>query len=510
MNERSFFSNVIIAVVLLGGGFYILNNWLISEFGVVGAWRIKQSLISAKAVVYAVFVIAALYIAAKFKSAKVLLTGFGIIAAVPLCAWLHDFLGHQYFLIIGKVFFYALVTLAAAWSVAAIVGGPVAFLKRLRMGHLEDEAEIKAEQAKALKLFAEARSITENSRYATVSGPHVVVLDNYTGECRQYIAPPKSMLVEEEEVGLQQNSIEIFEKVYQRTQGEQNAPCAVVAGRKRSGKSTFVEELTYRYESIEWYIIDPKQKNPKAVWGPKAVTLGHGDDWPEVSEFVDWLYGEQKRREANVKKLEDMPKLIVVIDELLTVLAVKENKYGEKFAHFYQTILTKMSWLGIGVFVLPHSTTSTALGFKPGYAQLRECFDGIFRFKYSLKDNIRQSFFEFDDEEMEVPLYRPMSRSEKLAAHRAHRHTEEKNGGYRGCAGAPAGLEYDPDATPEEPAKPQTTDFYESRTEKIIIEAHRAGHSKRAICEMLGMSSGGTASAEINRVLRKYSVGAGV
>jgi hypothetical protein len=310
-------------------------------------------------------------------------------------------------------------------------------------------------------------------------------------------------------VGLQQNSIEIFEKVYQRTQGEQNAPCAVVAGRKRSGKSTFVEELTYRYESIEWYIIDPKQKNPKAVWGPKAVTLGHGDDWPEVSEFVDWLYGEQKRREANVKKLEDMPKLIVVIDELLTVLAVKENKYGEKFAHFYQTILTKMSWLGIGVFVLPHSTTSTALGFKPGYAQLRECFDGIFRFKYSLKDNVRQSFFEFDDEEVEVPLYRPMSRSEKLAAHRAHRHAGGKNGNSPKCAAVPLGVDYAPDATPTEPEKPQTTDFYESREEKYIITAHRAGTSRRKIFEALKWPVGGRSNEKLNGILKKYGVGTG-
>jgi hypothetical protein len=508
--------NAIIVIALLAGGYYLADNWLISEFGVVKAWQIKQNLISAKAAAYAVSAIAALYIAAKFKSAKVLLAGIGVIAAVPFCLWLRDFLGHQYFLIVGKVFFYALVSLAAAWGVAAIAGGPVAFVRRLRTGHMESAAEIQAEQAKALKLFAEAKNIVDTSRYSTASGPHVVVLDHHTGKCRQYIAPPKPMFVEEEDIESEfanLDATQIFDQIYQATDGQQNCPSLIIAGEKRSGKSKFAEYITHQYaDEIDFVVIDPKQADPKINWGPTTRVIGQSQNWQAISDEIDGALEEIKRLTVD----RNRRKQIYLMDEWLNLLAVKENKWGEKTFMFMNKVLTELSYLGIGVIILPHATTATALGFKAGYAQLKSNFDGIFRFEYSLFTNIRKSFFEFKGEEIEIQLWNPrtarrgFSTSARRTAHPKNTHNGPFGAIPEQCASAPESDIDSQNRRTEKAEKPAVADFYESKKDKIIVEAHRAGESKRSICDALKMSSGGTANAEINRVLKKYGISAGV
>jgi len=59
----------------------------------------------------------------------------------------------------------------------------------------------------------------------------------------------------------------------------------------------------------------------------------------------------------------------------------------------------------------------------------------------------------------------------------------------------------------EEPKKPEITDFYESKAEKYIVEAHRAGVSRRKMFEELGWPVGGRSNEKINNILYKYGVG---
>lgn len=59
----------------------------------------------------------------------------------------------------------------------------------------------------------------------------------------------------------------------------------------------------------------------------------------------------------------------------------------------------------------------------------------------------------------------------------------------------------------EKPAKHQITDFYESRQDKFIIEAQRAGLSRRKIFEALNWPVGGTSNKKLNAVFEKYGIG---
>ena len=59
----------------------------------------------------------------------------------------------------------------------------------------------------------------------------------------------------------------------------------------------------------------------------------------------------------------------------------------------------------------------------------------------------------------------------------------------------------------EKPAKSQITDFYDSRQDKFIIEARRAGMSNRQILDELNWPVGGTSNKKLHAVFGKYGMG---
>jgi len=518
VKSSGFFGNVVILFGLLVCGYYLVDHWLVSRFGVVRAWQIKRNLISAETAIYVVYAVAAvvvLYISAKFKSAKVLLAGMGVVAAVPFCIWLHGYLGSRYFNVIGKTFFYVTITGGALWLLFMILTVPLGVIKRFMHFSKESYAKTAIYEAKAMSILADAKARYRQSQYITVAGKNVFALDTRSGAHKFYAAPGKAELIEEEEIPSEfadMDATRIFEQIYQATDGQQNCPSLIIAGVKRSGKSTFAEYLTHQYaDEIDFIVVDPKQDDPKINWGPTTRVVGKGQDWSAISDEIDDALEEIKYLTVD----RNRKKRMYLFDEWLNLLAVKENKFGDKVFRFMNKILTELSYLGIGAIVLPHATTKTALGFPSGYGELKNNFDGIISFKYSLFSGKRSCFFELNEVEYEIPLWNPRTakRGFSTGARRTAHRKNTPNGPFEAipkkCAGAPK-ANFDPqDWRSEKPENPIITDYYESKRDKIVIEAHRAGKSKRAICEELKMSSGGTANAEIKKILEKYGVSAG-
>lgn len=519
VKSSGFFGNAIILLGLLVGGYYLVNHWLISRFGVVRAWQIKQSLISVETAIYVAYTVAAIvvfYISAKFKSVKVLLAGICVVAAAPFCIWLYDYLGESYFNVIGKVFFYTAITGGALWLLFMILTAPIGVIRRFMQFSRERYAKTKIYEAKAMAVLADAKGRYRQSQYITVAGKNVFALDTKSGAHKFYVAPGKTELFEEEEIPSEfanMDAPQIFEQIYQATDGQQNCPSLIVSGVKRSGKSTFAEYLTHQYaDEIDFIVIDPKQADPKINWGPTTKVVGKGQDWPSISDEIDDALGEIRFLKVD----RNRKKRMYLFDEWLNLLAVKENKFGEKVFRFMNKVLTELSYLGVGVIVLPHATTKTALGFPSGYGELKNNFDGIISFKYSLFSGKRSCFFELNEVEYEIPLWNPrtarrgFSSGARRAAHQKNTHSGLFEAIPKQCAGAPEANLGLRDWRSEKHEESIIMEVYESKKDKIIVEAHRAGKSKRAICEMLKMSSGGTANAEINRVLEKYGISAGV
>jgi hypothetical protein len=522
MNEKSsgFFGNAILLIGLFVGGYYLVDHWLISRFGVVRAWQIERSLISVETVIYVAYALAVLvvfYISAKFKSAQVLLAGMGMVAAVPFCIWLYGFLGGRYFNVIGKVFFYTAITGGALWLLFVILTAPIGMIRRFMQFSKERHARTKTYEAKAMAILADAKGRYRQSQYITVAGKNVFALDTASGAHKFYAAPGKTELFEEEEIPSEfadMDAPQVFDRIYQATDGQQNCPSLIIAGVKRSGKSTFAEYLTHQYaDEIDFIVIDPKQDDPKIKWGPTTRVVGKGQNWQAISDEID-----DALREIKYLKVDgNRKKRMYLFDEWLNLLAVKENKFGEKVFRFMNKVLTELSYLGIGVIVLPHATTKTALGFPPGYGELKSNFDGIISFKYSLFSGKRSCFFELNEVEYEIPLWNPWTAKRggyatgaRRTAHQKNTHNDPFEAIPKQCAGAPEANLGLRDWRSEKHEESIIMEVYESKKDKIIVEAHRAGKSKRAICEMLKMSSGGTANAEINRVLEKYGISAGV
>jgi uncharacterized membrane protein len=518
VKSSGFFGNAIILLGLLVGGYYLVDHWLISRFGVVRAWQIKHSLISAETAIYVAYAVAAIvvfYISAKFRSVRVLLAGMGVVAAVPFCIWLHGYLGSRYFNVIGKTFFYCAITGGALWLLFMILTVPLGVIRRFMHFSKESHAKIAIYEARAMAILADAKGRYRQSQYITVAGKNVFALDTRSGAHRFYVAPGKAELVEEEEIPSEfadMDATQVFEQIYQATDGQQNCPSLIIAGVKRSGKSTFAEYLTHQYkDEIDFIVIDPKQDDPKINWGPTTRVVGKGQNWKAISDEIDDALGEIRFLKVD----RNRKKRMYLFDEWLNLLAVKENKFGEKVFRFMNKVLTELSYLGIGVIVLPHATTKTALGFPPGYGELKSNFDGIISFKYSLFTLKRSCFFEFNEVEYEIPLWNPrtarrgFSSGARRTAHPKNTHNGPFEAIPKKCAGAPDENLDPQDWRSEKHKKPIITDYYESRRDKFIVEAHCAGKSKRTICEDLKMSSGGTANAEINKILEKYGVSAG-
>jgi len=77
----------------------------------------------------------------------------------------------------------------------------------------------------------------------------------------------------------------------------------------------------------------------------------------------------------------------------------------------------------------------------------------------------------------------------------------------KGCASVPNCDIDSNDWRVEKPVKPCHIDFYESRQDKFIVEARRAGMSNRQILEELDWPVGGTSNGKLNAVFGKYGVG---
>lgn len=284
----------------------------------------------------------------------------------------------QYGLMIG-------IPIAGAWALFLVFAAPIGLIKRFLISHREKYARVKAIEADTLAVVADAKGRYRQSQYITVAGRSALAIDTQTGRHKWYAASAASMDVEEPafspNLDAQFDATQLFEQIYQRTNGQQNAPSLIIAGRKRSGKSTFAEWITNQYaDEIDFVLVDPKQDDPLINWGPTTTVLARNSNWREFADHIDQFLEEVKtwRVDRNRKKR------IYIIDEWLTVSGIKANRYGEKFFDFMQRVLTEMAYLGVGVILLPHATTATALKFPSGYAQLRDCFDGIFRFKHNL------------------------------------------------------------------------------------------------------------------------------
>ena len=501
----------VIMAALMYCGYRIFNNWAIAEYGTVAVWAFKQSLFSAPTLVCAVVALLALYAATKFQSPKMLLAAVGVAALVPFGIWLHGYLGSKYFNIIGKTFFYGATTGISGWALFIIFTAPMAVVKRFTEANKEAIAKRRIEEAKAMAILADAKGRYRQSQFITVAGKNVFALDTETGRQKWYAAPTamdvQESVVENRSEFEDLDAVEIFEQIYRRTLSKQNCPSFIIAGEKRSGKSTFAEYLTHRYaDEAEFVVFDPKQADPLINWGPTVRLVGQNSNYAAMAAEMD-------RAEAEVATMSVdpiRPKRFYVFDEWINLLAAREDKFGKRVFAFMLRVLTEWSYLGIGVIIMPHATEKTALGFPPGYGGLVRNFDGAIWFDYNLFTDERKCFFEIKGQQYEIKLWNP-AMAPRGGTHRPARPQNTRKGPLEAicaaCASVPKVDTAKDDWRAEKPAKPRITDFFESRQDKFIIEARRAGMSNRQILDELNWPVGGTSNKKLHAVFGKYGMG---
>lgn len=512
--------SLIIVLALLYGGYHIVENWAIGQYGVVPVWAFKRHLLSPATLVCGAVAILGLYISTKLKSPQMLIAIVGIAAVVPFGIWLYNYLGSKYFNIIGKTFFYTATTGISGWALFMILSAPIGVIKRFRQFSEERHAKTKVYEAKAMSILSDAKGRYRQSQYITVAGRAALAIDTETGNTQWFEAKNRADKQEDvEENPLSQIPADaLFQQIYDNTAGLQNCPSLIVAGKKRSGKSTFLSWITRTYaDEVDFIVYDPKLPDPTVKWGATTIVIGQNQDFQGIADDID-------RQIAIIKTLKVDPhrrKKIFIFDEWLTLIGLNKSKkdkdlnpHGAKIFQFGNKILTELSYLGIGAVWSPHTTTCTGLGFPSGLGQLKSNFDGIFRFHYNLLTKVRKSYFEVDEEEFELPLWNPRTAVRGTGAH-PHTHTENAQKGPfeplpERCAGVRNGDIALHDWRAEKPVSQQITDFYESKQDKKIVDAHRAGKSNRQIIKELDWSMGGDSNQKINAVLKKYGMRTGV
>lgn len=439
---------------------------------------------------------------------KIVFVSFMVVASLMLAYHGLTCLFGKYVVLLGfKIVIGGVCIGVGGWLVVLAWSVPMGVISAYRV-----KREAALAQIRQMDAYSGAAAI----KHAT--GEHVVLMDTRTGVAQQFIKHRIEAQPPIEETQIEANpfenldAVEIFEQIYRRTLSKQNCPSFIIAGEKRSGKSTFAEYLTHRYANeAEFIVFDPKQADPLINWGPTVRLVGQNSNYAEMSAEMDMAEAEVATMSVDPKR----PKRFYMFDEWINLLAVREDKFGKRVFGFMLRVLTEWSYLGIGAIIMPHATEKTALGFPPGYGGLVRNFDGAIWFDYNLFSDERRCFFETKGNQYEIRLWNPATAPRGGAP--AHWRTDAKNDRFggdfdecAGCAGAPFTIDYDPNTPSVEPEKRGKTDFYESKVDKTVVEMYRAGKSERQICGALGWSSGGRSSDRIEKILKKYIVGAGV
>jgi hypothetical protein len=363
------------------------------------------------------------------------------------------------------------------------------------------ESEARRIAAESFVRLAEARRIVVESRHTAVSGHHVVVIDNKTGRIGQYVTPPKQILQQQEPQPY--TAIDIIRRIADRIRNTKNAPRFIFAGPTRAGK-TFTAMRVTEIIDADYYALDPKESDPEEPWPECVKVVGQGDNWPQMERFFTWIMQHERPRRAalmqtNPAAFKRLPKIVIFVEELLTTLAGAES-----FSEYYITILTKYSQFGIGVIPITHATTAGAMGFKPGQAQLKECFDAIFRFDYDILTDTRKSYVIMrGQQEIELAPYRHVGGVGTVGvnADRRKRAFNSFDSSDR------------PDRRPvimlPEPPKRK----YQSVAHRDAVEAYLAGRTPNWICGNLLMGRGKPGYkpnsrdyAELRRILALYAI----
>jgi hypothetical protein len=435
-----------------------------------------------------------------------------VLAAFFIYSGLEDLFGEWVLRLSLQIIAGALGIGAALWLIVSVWAGPIGFIKRQYTKHLSERAAVKLEQAKALKLYAEAKNISDKSRYSVSTGPHVVLVDHHNGVCRQYIAPSKSVLMQPEEQEPQYTAIDIIKKIAAKMQGKKDAPCLVFAGPKRAGKS-FTAKICTEIIPAVYYALDPKEEDAEDIYADHVKVVGRNDNWREIIDLFEWIINTEQPKRALLKKTDlpafkKLPKIIIILEELLTTLEGDPN-----IATYYIMVLTKFSEFGIGLIVVTHATTATAMGFKPGQSELKRCFDAVFRFDYDVLSEKREYFVTLrGKEEMELLPYDASTVTGVTSRH--ENFENHSKSAFSGDCDTRDGvtihkLGYAPNSAVG-PVKQRVTRYYESKIDKKICEAYDDGKSLSAICTCVGWSKNGRNTNKAKAILKKYGVDTGV
>ena len=437
-----------------------------------------------------------------------------IILIVVVFKGLCFLVGAEFMLTIARSIAYIAVPTAAGWLIFAIVGTPIALIRRFMAVGRKNLAKCRMYEAKAMAIVSEAKAKYRQSQYSTTAGKYVLAIDNDTGRQKYYIAPTKADLQEEEpQTKPEYTVIDILRIIAKRLDGTKNAPRFVFAGPPRAGKTFTAIRAAAMIPGV-FYALDPKLEDPEEPWPDWVTVHGRGDNWAEMIRFFEWIINEEQPRRAalmqsNPAAFKKLPKIVVFLDELISTV-----RGEKKIADYYITVLTKFSQFGIGVIVITHAVTATAMGFKKGEAQLMDSFDAVFRFDYDIWEDERSVFCKLRGKD-EIPLLPFDDWDASPTPHTPHQ--KDSSDGFKRCflggvgcvGGVGSKINYDPNIKSVEPVRPTIIDFYEHKEHKIICEAYRDGASKREISRRINLEPGGTANKKINAVLRKYGIGTG-
>lgn len=375
--------------------------------------------------------------------------------------------------------------------------------------------------ADVMKNLAEAKRIVEESKYRAFTGQHAVVINNRTGKIGQYIAPPKRLLTQEQPQQKQEQledrpkytAIDIIKKIADQIQHTKNAPRFVFAGPPRAGKTSTAIAVTHMIPGI-YCALDPKDADPEEPWPKHINVLGNGDNWVEMKKFFRWLFEvEQPRRAAllrnDPKKFKALPFLVAILEELIsTLMGIPE------LADQYITALTKFSQYKIGIIVITHATTATAMGFKPGYAELKLSFDAIFRFDYDPLEDTRAAFVQMRGKsEMELRPCKPVLSGGDVGGVGVQNDTgfSHKNGFFSRSDSSDKSDGSDRQPVIMLPAPPKRR--YQSVAHKEAVEAYLGGRTPNWICVNILMGRGrkkykpnSRDYTELRRILSLYGI----
>lgn len=411
--------------------------------------------------------------------------------------------------------------------ILSLFGGPVAVIARFRSFSREKFAKQRISEARAVAIAMDAKGKYRQSQYITVAGKSVLAIDTETGKQKYYIAPTRAELLAQENAQEDDNpfsnmdATQIFEHTYRKTVRKQNCPSLIIAGIKRSGKSTLMEYLSDRYaDEADFVIFDPKQKDPLINWSKSVRLVGQDANYGEMLMEIERAMAEVTTMEPD----KNRRKRFYVFDEWTNLLPaeydgediglkLKRGEFGKRIFTFMLKVLTEWAYLGIGVIIMPHATEKTALGFPPGYGGLAMSFNGALWFDYDEFADTRTCYFEFKGKRYEIPLWNPQTASR----HGGHSVTPENSPFSAPNSPCDARDERD-SVTPKgfiahqpgaafTPPREYPKRIYESKQEKSICQAFDDGLSLRSICELVGLAVNGRNTTKIKSILSKYKIG---